>query len=81
MIYVLMRHKVCMGYCTTLEKALVNVTKDIDSKYKYDDVIVETNRYETEIKVYKKYINMNTFPRTLRGLETCYTIYEADFLS
>ena len=73
-----MRNKVCMGYCTDPEDALANVINDIDTKYKWNDIIIETIRSETEIKIYKKNINMNTFPK---GLEMCYTIYTADFLS
>jgi hypothetical protein len=81
MIYVVVNDKKCVGYTTSPEKALEEVKKDIYTRYNVDDLIIETNHNETKIDVYKKYINMNTFPNDVKCLETCYTIYKADFIS
>ena len=81
MIFVVIRDNKCMGYCTSLEQAIQNVTKDINNKYKDDDITIDTNRDDTNIKVYKKYTNMNTHPNGVKCLESNYMIYNADFIS
>jgi hypothetical protein len=81
MIFVIVNNKDCIGYCTTIEKAIEEVNRNIQTKHKVDEVIVETNHNETKFEVYKKYINMNTYPKDIKCLESCYIIYKADFLS
>lgn len=81
MIYVVLHDKGCSGYCTSHEKAIEEVKRDIYSKYDHNLITIETNHNETKFQVYKKYCNMNTYPNDIRGLEASYNIYKAEFIA